>query len=148
MTTSHVQQARLEVIPHGECLRLLDEGRVGRIGGVWDDEPHIVPVNYRWDGSGVVCRLDPGLTLRALADRVVVFEIDGFDPQARTGWSVIVRGHAVEAEAPPDALAEPVPWAPGAREHRVRIEAVSVSGRRVARPHPLDDQWWRMSASS
>ena len=148
MTTSHGQEARLEVIPHGECLKLLDEGRVGRIGGVWDDEPHIVPVNYRWDGSGVVCRLDPGLTLRALADRVVVFEIDGFDLPARTGWSVIVRGRAVEAEAPADATAEPVPWAPGAREHRVRIEAASVSGRRVARPRPLDDQWWRLSASS
>jgi hypothetical protein len=152
MTTSHGQQARLEVIPHGECLRLLDEGRVGRIGGVWDDEPHVVPVNYRWDGSAVVCRLDPGLTLRALADRTVVFEIDGFDATARTGWSVIVRGRAVEAEAPAgvplDPRTEPVPWAPGAREHRVRIEAASVSGRRVARPDPLDNQWWRMSAGS
>jgi hypothetical protein len=88
------------------------------------------------------------LTLHALADRIVVFEIDGFDTNARTGWSVIVRGRAAEAEAPPAAVGEPEPWAPGVREHRVRIEATTVSGRRITRPEPLDNQWWRLSASS
>jgi hypothetical protein len=148
MVNVRPQQARLEVIPYDECLRLLEEGQVGRLGGVWDGEPHVVPLNYRWDGSGVICRLDPGLTLHARADRTVVFEIDGFDTTARTGWSVIVRGRAAEAEAPSAAVGEPVPWAPGVREHRVRIEAMSVSGRRITRPGPLDNQWWRLSASS
>ena len=41
------------------------------------------------------------MSLRALRHGTVVFEIDGFDTTARTGWSVIVRGRASEAEAPP-----------------------------------------------
>ena len=146
MEEIHPGQARLEVIPYDDCVRLLDEGQVGRLGGVWDGQPQIVPLNYRWDGSGVLCRLDPGLSLRALRDGTVVFEIDGFDTTARTGWSVIVRGRASEAEALPADVAEPVPWAPGVRDHRIRIEADSVSGRRITRPGPLDNEWWRLPA--
>jgi hypothetical protein len=47
---------------------------------------------------------------------------------------------------PPLSSAKPVPWAPGVRDHRIRIEADSVSGRRITRPGPLDNEWWRLPA--
>jgi nitroimidazol reductase NimA-like FMN-containing flavoprotein (pyridoxamine 5'-phosphate oxidase superfamily) len=145
--------SRLEVIPYDECLKLLERTSVGRIGGVWDGEPHVVPVNYRWDGSGVLFRTDPGLTLKAVAEGPVVFEVDGYDSAAHTGWSVIVRGRGreVDASEAADALRKAhtdlEPWAPGSRDHWVRIEPDVVSGRRITRDDSVG-QWWRLPAAT
>lgn len=139
----------LEVIPYHECVDLLADGNVGRLGGTWDDEPHIVPLNYRWDGRGVVFRTDPGATLLSIVDRPVVFEIDKLDDAAHTGWSVIVRGRGREID--PSALDDafrPEPWAPGVRDHWVRITPNAITGRRVTRGAESDSQWWRLSASN
>jgi nitroimidazol reductase NimA-like FMN-containing flavoprotein (pyridoxamine 5'-phosphate oxidase superfamily) len=137
----------LEVIPYHDCVKLLEAGSVGRIATVWNDEPHITPINYHWDGSGVVFRTDPGLILHAIIDHTVVFEIDDTDNASRTGWSVIIRGRGQETEnlGASDTL---TPWAPGARDHWVRIEADTVNGRRITHKDELTNQWWRMSASS
>jgi nitroimidazol reductase NimA-like FMN-containing flavoprotein (pyridoxamine 5'-phosphate oxidase superfamily) len=103
---------------------------------IWEDEPLILPVNYTWDGSGVLFRTDPGTKLSASKDRSVVFEIDGLDADTRRGWSVIVKGrgravgpHQLAADLP----AEPVlwPWAPGAKHYWVRIDPHEISGRRI-----------------
>jgi nitroimidazol reductase NimA-like FMN-containing flavoprotein (pyridoxamine 5'-phosphate oxidase superfamily) len=145
--TSPEARSTLEVIPYDECVDLLAEGDVGRLGGTWDGEPHIVPLNYRWDGTGVVFRTDPGVTLQSIVDGVVVFEVDALDRSARTGWSVIVRGRSREIEASDDAgTAVPAPWAPGAREHWVRITPSAITGRRIARTGESDSQWWRLPA--
>jgi nitroimidazol reductase NimA-like FMN-containing flavoprotein (pyridoxamine 5'-phosphate oxidase superfamily) len=148
-------RSRLEVMPYDECVDLLAAGTVGRLGGTWDDEPHIVPLNYRWDGAGVVFRTDPGTTLRSIVDRTVVFEIDTIDDATHTGWSVIVRGRGLEIDLRDPAEAEtpggvpeaaPVTWAPGARDHWVRITPTAISGRRITRADESDSQWWRLPA--
>ena len=145
-------RSRLEVIPYSECVDLLASGNVGRLGGVWDDEPRIVVLNYRWDGVGVVFRTDPGVTLQCIADRLVVFEVDDLDRGARTGWSVIVRGrsHELRAGDAPDTPADegPAPWAPGARDHWVRLTPTAISGRRITRDDDSVSQWWRLSAGN
>ena len=67
----------------------------------------------------------------------VAFEADHFDDVARAGWSVLVRGpaHHLDADDEQDAarLAGVAPWAPGERNHFIRITPVRITGRRVKR---------------
>jgi nitroimidazol reductase NimA-like FMN-containing flavoprotein (pyridoxamine 5'-phosphate oxidase superfamily) len=136
------------VIPYEECVELLGQGSVGRVAVIWDDEPQIAPVNYRWDGSGVVFRTDPGVTLRAVRDRAVAFEIDTIETSSHTGWSVVVRGRGSETDPPgPQAEDSVVPWAPGTRHHWVRIDAETISGRRITRTED-STRWWLLPARS
>jgi uncharacterized protein len=74
----------------------------------------------------------------------VAFEIDGADETARTGWSVVVRGEAVEVTDPAE-LARlrklPLdPWAPGAKTHYVRVLPAVLTGRRISVPDGPSDR--------
>ena len=87
----------------------------------------------------VVLRTDDGTKLdAAIRGSRVAFEIDGTDAAARTGWSVVVRGEAVEVTDPAE-LARlrklPLhPWAPGGKAHYVRILPAALTGRRISAP--------------
>lgn len=129
----------LEVLSHDECVRLLAEHEVGRLVVVVRGAPHIVPVNYVFDGDAVVFRSDAGTKLDAGEGHRVAFEIDGFDTAARTGWSVVVHGRASEITEWDDpsvtaarSRLAPTPWAGGAKRHWVRVEADTISGRRIS----------------
>jgi nitroimidazol reductase NimA-like FMN-containing flavoprotein (pyridoxamine 5'-phosphate oxidase superfamily) len=120
-----------------ECKALLAETCVGRLAGVADGKPFVVPVNYVYDGDCVVFRTDPGTKLAGAGFGRVAFEIDGLDQSQRTGWSVIVDGVATEITDALDRHSKAVreldlkPWAPGQRGHWVAIEAGSITGRRL-----------------
>ena len=95
-----------------------------------------MPVNFRVHEGEVVVRLDEGSLLANLVvGERVAFEVDALDPNARTGWSVLVQGTGVRMINP--ARLELVrrmglrPWAPGSRELYVAIVATSVTGRRI-----------------
>ena len=87
------------------------------------------------DGD-VVFRTAPGEKLIAAAlNRELVFEVDDFDVDSRSGWSVNVLGAAEEIEEPAE-LARAValglePWAGEVRDRYVRIHASEVTGRRI-----------------
>ena len=107
----------------------------------------IRPVNYVFDdqSQSVLFRSAPGSTLHAaVASATAAFEIDGSDPVARTGWSVIVVGPVEEVSDPAEVgrieELELEPWAPGLRGHWVRIRAVSASGRRIVRAFAPDER--------
>jgi nitroimidazol reductase NimA-like FMN-containing flavoprotein (pyridoxamine 5'-phosphate oxidase superfamily) len=119
-----------------ECWRLLAETPVGRIGVLVDSAPEIYPVNYVVDRDAIVFRTGPGEKLRGL-DRSpsVCFQIDGIDPTARTGWSVLVKGRAAPITHP-DQLrrVQQLPldyWSIGSRPDWVRITPTEVTGRRI-----------------
>ena len=122
-----------------ECFELLAREQLGRVAVVDDRGPLIFPVNFVLDRHMVVLRTDEGTKLdAAIRGSRVAFEIDGADPATRTGWSVLVRGEAVEVTAPAE-LARlrklPLhPWAPGAKPHYVRILPAAVTGRRICAP--------------
>jgi hypothetical protein len=63
------------------------------------------------------------------------FEIDGVDPQTRTGWSVIIVGITEDVTNPLDIQRLEglglQTWGPGTKTHWVRIRAWTVSGRRI-----------------
>jgi nitroimidazol reductase NimA-like FMN-containing flavoprotein (pyridoxamine 5'-phosphate oxidase superfamily) len=122
-----------------ECFALLARGGLGRVAVVDDRGPIVFPVNFVLDRHMVVLRTDEGTKLdAAVIGARVTFEIDGADPAARTGWSVVVRGEAVEVTDPAE-LARlrklPLrPWAPGAKAHYVRILPAALTGRRICEP--------------
>jgi len=69
----------------------------------------------------------------------VAFEIDGVDEDARTGWSVQVRGTAERVMQAYDVVelwtkTGPVPWAAGERTLHIAITPQTITGREVVAP--------------
>lgn len=136
METPHIDRNGLEVLDHDECLRLLTEAHLGRIGVTSGALPLIFPVNYRLDGDDVLFRTAVGTKLDiATRGTIVAFEVDDFDPLSHAGWSVVVTGRA--RTLPTDEAEErlsraPVArWAPGPDGNTVAVSLDMVSGRRL-----------------
>jgi nitroimidazol reductase NimA-like FMN-containing flavoprotein (pyridoxamine 5'-phosphate oxidase superfamily) len=133
------RQARWRELTKSECFGLLAREHLGRVAVVDDRGPIVFPVNFVFDRHMVVLRTDEGTKLdAAIKGSRVAFEIDGTDPATRTGWSVVVRGEAVEVTDPAE-LARlrklPLdPWAPGVKAHYVRILPAALTGRRISVP--------------
>lgn len=123
-----------------ECLALLPTVPIGRLVHTAHALPAVTPVTFVLGRDGVFLRTSTaGTGLRAAREGVVVaFEVDEFDRELRTGWSVVVLGHAREVEDPA-VLAEVArlglePWAGGDREHVVHVSLEVVTGRRIGPP--------------
>jgi hypothetical protein len=131
------QDIEMTEISAEECLQLLSEHSVGRLGIIHKGRPLIFPVNYVLDGNLVVFRTDPGLKLWSTPLRRVAFEVDDVDLESGTGWSVLVQGPAFEITRAIDGPSEArrrlpdSPLAPGEKGHWIQIEAVLVTGRRL-----------------
>ena len=140
------RQARWQELSKSECFELLARERLGRVALVDDRGPVVFLVNFVLDRHMVVFRADQGTKLDAACrGSRVAFEVDGTDTAARTGWSVLVRGEAIEVTDPAELARMrklPLdPWAPGAKAHYVRILPAVLTGRRiraVGAPSPQD----------
>ncbi len=134
--TERLDHQGLEVLDTDECWRLLADTPVGRVAFLEDGDITILPINHGVAGHRVVFRTLRGALLHeALLSRQVAFQVDGFDTEARTGWSVLVRGHADLAEDP-DALDDLGldAWADSVdRDDWVEIRAEEITGRRIVR---------------
>lgn len=147
--TAPVDRNGLRSLSREECMHLLSQHAMGRVGVTWDVLPVVLPVNYVLDGDQIVLRTAPGTKLcAALSHTVVAFEIDGFDPVDHSGWSVLVRGPAVEVidESELARLRQlPLrPWANDGADHFVTIAIELMSGRHVPRgpfPGPSLPTW-------
>ncbi len=85
----------LRVLSLDECLELLRSTPVGRLAFVSEGEPAVFPVNHGLDGLDVVFRTSWGSKLQvAESSGTVAYEIDGFDSERESGWSVLVKGTA------------------------------------------------------
>ncbi|HEX6393368.1 MAG TPA: pyridoxamine 5'-phosphate oxidase family protein [Acidimicrobiales bacterium] len=135
----------LEEIEEAVCWRLLASQPVGRFAVIVGHYPLVFPVNHAVVAHGVIFRTAPGTKLWATHRNNVSFEVDEFDLATNTGWSVLIRGAA--REVLPDTNPElvnalqavaPRPWAPGPKDHLVRIVADSISGRRIRAADPRD----------
>jgi len=86
-------------LTRSQCLRLLGQGRVGRVVATARALPLVRPVVYIFDGDGdgagdIVIATDDGELSDAAADNVVAFEIDDVEGVGGTDWSVVVIGLA------------------------------------------------------
>jgi nitroimidazol reductase NimA-like FMN-containing flavoprotein (pyridoxamine 5'-phosphate oxidase superfamily) len=137
-------QARWQELTKRECFELLAREHLGRIALVDLWGPIVLPVNFVLDRHTVVFRTNEGTKLDAVSRGPrVAFEVDGTDAPTRTGWSVVVRGEAVEVTDPAELarLRElPLhPWAPGAKHRYVRVLPTVLTGRRISVPAAVPD---------
>jgi nitroimidazol reductase NimA-like FMN-containing flavoprotein (pyridoxamine 5'-phosphate oxidase superfamily) len=126
-----------------ECWRFLARHFLGRVAVIHLDNPMVFPVNYALDGRSVVFRTAPGTKLAlAAAARVAAFEVDEATELFETGTSVVVHGSLREVTDPDERrrlAALPLrSWAPGDRDHVVRVEPAWVSGRQIPMHHHDD----------
>lgn len=131
----------MEEIDEAGCLALLATTTVGRVGLVVEDRPIVLPVNFAVDGRTVVFRTAEGTVLTKVALQVIAFEADEIDQEAQTGWSVLAQGVAQDVSDAIDTRSEQlrglalVTWAPGQRDRWFRLDADTLTGRRlVVRP--------------
>lgn len=141
-----VDHQGLDVLSRDECEELLTQNDIGRIGFDDNGVTVILPVNYTFVAGSVLFRTAPGskLDLAAGGGRAS-FEIDDWDTDIRSGWSVLVKGRAeAMTEAWLVTLAERFdvePWADKIpREHWIRIEPDEITGRWIHRLGDPDDR--------
>jgi hypothetical protein len=124
----------LTQLSRDDCLRLLASAPVGRIIYTRRALPAVELVNFALDGGDVIIRTDAGGKLAGAArGAIVAFEADALDLEHRSGWSVTAVGPAREVTEP-EELARLrriglTTWAPGLREHFIRITPVILNGR-------------------
>jgi nitroimidazol reductase NimA-like FMN-containing flavoprotein (pyridoxamine 5'-phosphate oxidase superfamily) len=136
LTTQH---QGMDVLSSDECKELLRGEVAGRIGFVDAGQPIILPVNYAFVADSILFRTSAGSKLDvARRSAQVAFEIDEWDADSRSGWSVLAKGRADEITD--DwfvALSERFgvePWADSIpRDHWVRISIDELSGRWIFR---------------
>jgi Pyridoxamine 5'-phosphate oxidase len=143
VTTSDTH-AWLEELSEEECRTLLRGTDLGRIAFTQGEYPVVLPVNYRFadgpdDAWWLALRTRPGGVIDE-APMQVAFEIDGLDPVARRGWSVLVRGnlHHVDPAPGTSNLVDSEPWIDEDRDSWLLMEPVVVTGRRL---HPQPVAW-------
>lgn len=136
-TRPHLDRHGLEVLGPDECLELLASEPIGRLAFHLEGGPTILPVTHLVSHGGIAFRTAAGSKLdTAIMGRPVAFEVDAYDRDRRTGWSVVVRGLAdlvddPEVEAELDERGLQV-WAAHV-EHGawVLVRAEEISGRRL-----------------
>jgi nitroimidazol reductase NimA-like FMN-containing flavoprotein (pyridoxamine 5'-phosphate oxidase superfamily) len=141
----------LEILDREECLALLATVPVGRIVFTHHALPAVQPVNFVLDGEAVIIRTAAGSKLTgAVHDAVVAFEVDEINADEHSGWSVTAVGHASvirDEEERRRLEALPLrPWAPGKKNHFLRIPIDVVTGRRLldgGRPSAEQQQFSR-----
>ncbi len=131
----------IEALTTEECWELLAATSVGRLAIDIAGKPDIFPINFVVDGNHLIFRTGAGTKFAASALlHHVAFEIDGYGPQERTAWSVVVKGRAHEVERMDEVYAAEelplFPWAAHPKPNFVRITPTEITGRRF---HVLDD---------
>ena len=126
----------LTQLSRDECLTLMASVPVGRIIYTRRALPAVDLVNFALDHGDIVIRTDrSGKLAAATRGAVVAFEADQLELAGQTGWSVTAIGPSREVTDPDDlARLETIglrSWAPGARDHFIRISPVMLNGRHL-----------------
>lgn len=129
----------LERLSRAECMRLMGSVSVGRVVYTREALPAVELVNFALDRGDIVIRTDAGGKLAAATrGAVVAFEADSVDLTGRKGWSVTLVGQSREVtDSAEISRLEHIPlvtWAPGRRDHFIRISPAIVNGCRIGAP--------------
>jgi uncharacterized protein len=137
MNSNGSGQAALRSLSRDECFRLLASVSVGRIIYTRQALPAVELVNFALDNGDIIVKTDHGGKLAAATrGAVVAFEADSVDQARQAGWSVTVIGHSHEVTDPDEIVRLErlglSSWAPGEREHFIRISPGLLNGRRLS----------------
>src|SRR5205809_7465847 len=132
----HSDGSALLRLSRGECLALMASVPVGRIVYTQRALPAVELVNFALDEGDIVIKTDgSGKLAAATRGAVVAFEADQLDPAGQSGWSVTAVGPSSEVTDPGElARLRAIglrAWAPGTRDHFIRISPVMLNGRRL-----------------
>jgi hypothetical protein len=134
LATPAVGAERLDV---AEAMWLLAGAGYGRVVFTLNALPAIRPVNHLVDDGRIIIRTRLTASIAAAARSgegiVVAYEADSIDSQDRTGWSVVVTGHAYTLTDPGEVLRYEQllhPWVNHA-DTVVAIEPEIVTGFRI-----------------
>ena len=58
--------AMIRPLSEQEAKTVIKEGRIGRLGCIYDDTPYVVPVNYIFDGTSIYIHSLGGCKIAAL----------------------------------------------------------------------------------
>lgn len=136
-------EQRMQHFSEAEALDLAATVPVGRVVYSRYALPAVFVVNFKLDGRDVVFRTRKGPMFGAgVANTVVAFEVDRIDEAAQGGWMVTFLGRAKLITDPAEqarlAELDVRPWAPGERDHYVKVVTEKIVGRRI--PHDEDDE--------
>src|SRR5690242_1536776 len=93
--TAGRQRARYREIDADECWELIGTAPVGRLVWHGGEGLSVATLNFSVDRRSIVFRtLAYGSIAHEVDDSPVAFQVDHVDETTRTGWSVLVRGHA------------------------------------------------------
>lgn len=129
-------------ISEQRCWQLLRAGTIGRVAWTSPTGPEVLPVTYAVHDDQIVFRTAPYGPLAQLREpQAVVFEIDEFDLDQHSGWSVTARGTSRAASRADELVqlwdnADPVPWAAGTRTLFLVVVPHQVNGRIVGAGSP------------
>jgi hypothetical protein len=126
----------LKELSRDKCLQLMASVPVGRVIYTRRALPAVELVNFAFDHGDIVIRTDRSGKLAAAArGAVVAFEADCLDAAQQVGWSITAIGPSREVTDPEEigrlqkmGLSW---WAPGTREHFIRISPVIMTGRHL-----------------
>jgi uncharacterized protein len=132
----HSDGSALTQLSRDECLMLMASVPVGRIIYTRRALPAVELVNFALDHGDIVIRTDrSGKLAAATRGAVVAFEADQLDLAGQGGWSVTAIGPSSEVTDPGDLTRLQAigltSWAPGTRDHFIRISPVMLNGRRL-----------------
>jgi uncharacterized protein len=123
----------LRALDVDECLERLGRHYLGRLAFLDGETLKILPLNYVLHEGSVVMRVGIGSSLDAIDNAPVAFEVDDISLEDHSGWSVVVNGRAEEVWRPEELEALRTlplrPWAPGPRDHFIRIASTAITGR-------------------
>ncbi len=136
-TTARDPRTGLTILTEDECWHRLRSEEIGRVAVSVGSTPDIFPVNYRVHRDEIVIRTEAGTKLAAgTLMSSVAFEVDGFDRERRSGWSVVVKGKGrepvqIEEQMQLDELGLE-PWAVARKTRWMVITPIEVTGREIA----------------
>lgn len=132
-------------LPYQKCSELLRSQVVGRVAVCTPEGPRIVPVNYSVVDETIVFRTTPYSILGTYGwTTELAFEVDGVDPETRSGWSVVALGRGALIEDPEElarirSFWDPDPWAAGHRMLYVGLKWRDLTGRRLGSPDVIEN---------
>ena len=126
----------LQELSRHESLSLLGGAPLGRVEVSIDALPVVLPVLIVMVDDRIVFRTVPGTKLTAATQgAIVAVEADDLDERTGQGWTVLVRGIALEVTDPVLAGVARArlgtSWIDGAPEHLVEVTTDLVTGRRL-----------------
>lgn len=128
----------LHTLSREECIKLLSEVPIGRVGVAIAALPAIFPVNYQvWGDDLILFGATKGSGLaRSTDNAVIAFQADSYDDERRTGWTVMGVGRSTCVPGLDDIAglrsAAPDPWVTGHDpDLLVKLRLSEVTGHRI-----------------